>query len=68
MDLPDIDNMVTEIDILNGEGRPFYGFEKLDPPLATGRAGQSEDVHLVYRRGIKSKSRIEYLYSSSHLL
>ncbi|CAG7851579.1 SubName: Full=Related to DCR2-dosage-dependent cell cycle regulator {ECO:0000313/EMBL:CCA72678.1} [Serendipita indica DSM 11827] len=64
MDLVDVEHMVTEIDILNGEGRPFYGFEKLSPPLATGRAGQSEDVHLVYRRGIKNPPRAKPLHFS----
>jgi hypothetical protein len=46
-------NLVTEIDILNGDDRPFWGFEKLSPPLSTGRPGQTENAYLTYRRGVK---------------
>lgn len=47
------DNLITEIDILDGDGRPFYGFDKLSTPLYPGRSGQSDNVFLTYRRGVQ---------------
>lgn len=47
------DRLITEIDILNGDGRPWYGFDKLSTPVSLARPGQSENVYLTYRRGVK---------------
>ncbi|KAG8814505.1 hypothetical protein FRC18_001941 [Serendipita sp. 400] len=57
-------DLIMELDVLNGEGRPFYGFEKLDPPLAIGKPGQSENVHLIYKRGVKPIPRAKPLHFS----
>lgn len=54
-ELSSSDNLITEVDVLNGDGRPFYGFDKLSTPIYQGRPGQNENVFLAYRRGVKRK-------------
>lgn len=58
-------NIVTEIDVLFGDDRPWYGFEKLDPPTTPGQEGRMESAWLTYRRGQKGTS---YTYTKQHHL
>ena len=48
-------NIITEIDVLFGEDRPWFGFEKLDPPVTPEQEDLSS-VFVTYRRGVKRKS------------
>jgi len=48
-----VDNLITEVDVLNGEGPPFYGFEKMSTPLSTPRSSQGESAYMTFRRGRK---------------
>ena len=46
-------NLVTEIDVLFGEDRPWYGVEKIEPPVTPEKEGIQESVYVTYRRGVK---------------
>lgn len=45
--------VITELDVLFGEDVPWYGFEKLDPPITPEQEGRMDEVWLTYRRGVK---------------
>jgi hypothetical protein len=47
------EDLVTELDVLFGEDRPWYGFERLDPPVIPEVQNQVESVWVTYRRGVK---------------
>lgn len=51
----EVDNLITEIDVVNGEGPPFYGFEKVSPQLSTARSTQGENSYMTFKRGKKSE-------------
>ena len=45
--------LITELDVLFGEDDPWYGFEKVSPPLQESQTIiQRESVWLTYRRGV----------------
>lgn len=45
--------LITELDVLFGDDDPWYGFEKIDPPLQESKnIIQRESVWLTYRRGV----------------
>lgn len=46
-------NIVTELDLLFGDDRPWYGFERLEPPTTPSQEGRMESAWLTYRRGVK---------------
>lgn len=48
-------NLITEVDVLNGEGPPFYGFEKITPQLSTAHSAQGENAYMTFRRGRKGE-------------
>ncbi|KAI9573783.1 Metallo-dependent phosphatase-like protein [Boletus coccyginus] len=56
-------NIVTEIDVLFGEDRPWFGFEKLDPPV-TPEQDDLSSVFVTYRRGVKPVPRAPPLHFS----
>jgi hypothetical protein len=56
--------IITEVDVLNGEDQPWYGFEMLEPPTTVSKPGRYESVHLLYRRGIKRRFLICFLSHS----
>jgi hypothetical protein len=45
-------DLVTEMDVLYGDGESWYGFEKLSPPT-TEKSTRSESVSIIVRRGVK---------------
>lgn len=46
--------LVTEIDVTYGDDRPWYGFERLERPVAVKDEAKSlEPVWLTVRRGVK---------------
>lgn len=47
--------IITEIDVLYGEDRPWYGFEKVEPPVTSPKVDMIEGVYVTYRRGVKRK-------------
>ena len=47
--------MITEIDVLFGEDRPWYGFEKLEPAVTPEKEGILDSVYMTYRRGVKGE-------------
>lgn len=48
----DLDEIITEIDVLFGEGRPFWSFERVkNGPIVERKAGKWEMVDIVVRRG-----------------
>lgn len=49
-------NIITEIDVLFGEDRAWFGFEKLDPPVTPEQEGRVSSVSVTYRRGVKRES------------
>ena len=49
-------NIITEIDVLFGEDRAWFGFEKLEPPVTPEQEGRVSSVFVTYRRGVKRKS------------
>ena len=54
-------NLITEIMVHRGDGRTWYGFDKLSTPVSVGKKGISENVYLSYRRGVKcAYSRITH--------
>ena len=48
-------NIITEIDVIFGEDEPWYGFEKVEPPVAEGQV-LSASVYITVRRGVKRTS------------
>lgn len=54
-------NIITEIDVIFGEDRPWFGFEKLEPAVTPEQEGSVSSVFVTYRRGVKRKSRHFYL-------
>jgi hypothetical protein len=53
-------SLITELDVLYGEGAPWYGFERLSPPT-TEKSARSESVSISIRRGVKRTSlQFEY--------
>lgn len=48
-------NIITEIDVLFGEDRAWYGFEKLEPPVTPEQEGRISSVHMTYRKGVVRK-------------
>ncbi|KAM6496960.1 Metallo-dependent phosphatase-like protein [Amanita muscaria] len=56
-------NIVTELDVLFGDDRPWYGFERLHPP--TFRKGEPMvAVWITYRKGVKIPPRAPPLHFS----
>ena len=45
--------LITELDVLFGDGEPWYGFERLEPATTEARPKVRENVWLTYRRGVK---------------
>lgn len=56
MNATDANNIITEVDVLNGEGPPFWGFEKMDTPLSVGRSATTQNVYMTYKKGVKRES------------
>ncbi|KAH9931932.1 Metallo-dependent phosphatase [Fomitopsis serialis] len=55
--------LVTELDVLFGDDQPWYGFEKLDPPvLESMTLLQRQSVWLTYRRGVHAPPRAPPLH------
>lgn len=48
----EIQEVITEIDVLYGDGRPWYGFQRMDKEVTVGKRGK-DSVWLTYRRGVK---------------
>src|ERR1700761_1691643 len=48
----DKNKLVTELDVLFGESKPFWGFERLETPINEGKEGKLDPVWLTYRRGV----------------
>lgn len=46
-------NLITEIMVHYGDGRTWYGFDKLPTPVSVGKKGATETVYLSYRRGVR---------------
>ncbi len=46
-------SLVTELDVVYGDGDPWFGFERLSPPT-TEKSSRSESVSITVRRGVKS--------------
>lgn len=49
-------NLITELDVLFGDDRPWYGFERIAPPTTEAVEGRLESAWLTYRRGSKGWS------------
>jgi len=64
MDEGERQNIITEIDILFGEDRPWYGFEKLEPAPTPEQPGRLDSVYVTYRRGVKGVPRAPPLHFS----
>jgi hypothetical protein len=45
-------SLVTELDVIYGDGDTWYGFERLAPPT-TEKSARSENVSITIRRGVK---------------
>ena len=46
-------DLITELDVLYGDDRPWYGFTKLEPSVTIPKAHRVEDEWLTYRKGVK---------------
>jgi hypothetical protein len=61
------EQLITELDVLFGADRPWYGFEKLTPPTTPEQEGKVESAWLTYRRGVKRKTPfIVYIHFYLH--
>jgi len=47
-------SLITELDILYGKDRSWFGFKKLDAAINEGRKGKVDPVWLTIREGVKS--------------
>jgi hypothetical protein len=45
-------SLITELDVVYGDGDPWYGFERLSPPT-TEKSPRAESVSITMRRGVK---------------
>lgn len=45
-------SLITELDVVYGDGDPWYGFERLSPPT-TEKSARGESVSITMRRGVK---------------
>lgn len=45
-------SLITELDVVYGDGDPWYGFERLSPPT-TEKSARGESVSMTMRRGVK---------------
>ncbi|KAA1475450.1 Metallo-dependent phosphatase [Dentipellis sp. KUC8613] len=57
-------NLITEVDVLYGDGQPWYGFNKLSPPTMEAQPGRRENVWLTFRRGVQLPPRAPPLHFS----
>ncbi|KIY53010.1 Metallo-dependent phosphatase [Fistulina hepatica ATCC 64428] len=57
-------HIITELDVLYGSDRPWYGFEKLEPPTMVGKEGRVEPTWLTYRRGVQTPPKAPPLHFS----
>ena len=46
-------SLITELDVIYGDGDAWYGFERLSPPT-TEKTTRAESVSITIRRGVKS--------------
>lgn len=53
MSAQDKANLITELDIVYGDGTPWYGFERLEPATMVAKPPRIEDTWLTFRRGVK---------------
>ncbi|KAL5537002.1 DCR2 [Sanghuangporus sanghuang] len=59
-------NLITELDVLFGDDRPWYGFERFEPPTTEGKEGHVESAWITYRRGVKPTPRAPPLHFSKN--
>ncbi|KAG1878635.1 Metallo-dependent phosphatase-like protein [Suillus tomentosus] len=57
-------SLITEVDVLFGEDRPWYGFEKIEPAVTPEKEGQLDSVYVTYRRGVQSVPHAHPLHFS----
>lgn len=55
---------IMELDVLYGEDRPWYGFDRMDKPIDGEVEGKSESVWLSYRKGLKPVPKAPPLHFS----
>ena len=46
-------DLITELDVIYGEGVPWYGFERLSPPTTPEIKNRRQSVYITFRRGVK---------------
>jgi hypothetical protein len=51
----DKQGLITELDVLYGTDRPWYGFEKVNSAINDGQKGKVDPVWLTLRRGVKGR-------------
>lgn len=62
------DKLITELDVLYGEDVPWYGFEKLQPPISQEQPGRRDATFITYRLGAKRAFIPFHLLLSAHLI
>jgi hypothetical protein len=62
-DEKEIEEAITELDILYGDGRPWYGFRKANRPVVA-TTPQAEGVWVTYRKGVKPVPKARPLHFS----
>lgn len=61
------DDLITELDVLFGPDRPWYGFEKIEPSVTIEKPGRIESEWLTYRRGVKSELLLVHFLFATQL-
>ncbi|KAL0953331.1 hypothetical protein HGRIS_004576 [Hohenbuehelia grisea] len=56
--------LVTELDVVHGEGPAWYGFTKVEPAITEEQEGRHSSVSLIYRRGVKIPPKAPPLHFS----
>lgn len=51
-DEEEIKDVITELDVMYGDGKPWYDFEKVKPEVSKGIEGKTDSVWLTYRKGV----------------
>lgn len=59
------DDLITELDVLYGSDRPWYGFEKIEPSVTIEQSSRIESEWLTYRTGVKSKLNFGWIFTFS---
>jgi hypothetical protein len=61
-------DVITELDVLFGEDRPWYGFQKVQTPIHSEVERRLESVWLTYRKAVQRQFTFFMFILTVHVL